>query len=67
MSLDGVVYRFSDQPDQGLARLTWILVDKAGNATTNYIEQGLTFASPKANPVPQPNPTSQPTPNPFGF
>src|SRR3954454_21438043 len=36
MSLDGVVYRFSDQPDQGLARLTLILLDSKGNSASTY-------------------------------
>jgi hypothetical protein len=54
MSLDGAIYRYSDQPDQGLARLTWILVDKAGNASTTYIEQNLTFTDTDSSPSPQP-------------
>jgi hypothetical protein len=59
--LDGVVYQFSDEPGQGLARLTLTLLDSKGNSASTYIEQGLTFATS------QPSPTPQPTPNPFGF
>ena len=56
-----LAFQFSDQPGQGLARLTLTLLDSKGNSSCTYIEQALTFASA------QPSPTPQPTPNPFGF
>jgi hypothetical protein len=55
VSLDGTIYRFSSQPDQWYARLTWIIPDAKGNVVSTYIEQNLTFAGTQPSPAPQPN------------
>jgi hypothetical protein len=58
MFLDGTVYRFSDNPNAGIARLTLVLVDGQGNSASTYIEQGLTWAG--SNPAPSSNPNTNP-------
>lgn len=59
--LDGTIIRFSDQPNQGFARLVLTLQDGKGNSASNYIEQPLVWAGN------QPNSTPSTPSNPFGF